>query len=37
MGNAADVVREACQVIWSDGEDARVADYYSEDFVPTTP
>ena len=37
MGQAAEVVREACHVIWSEGETARVADFYSEDFVADYP
>ncbi len=37
MGAAADVVREACQVIWSDGDTSRVAEFYAEDFVADYP
>ena len=37
MGHAADVVREACQVIWSDGDTARVAEFYAEDFEADYP
>ena len=37
MGRAADVVREACQVIWSDGDTDRVAEFYAEDFVADYP
>ena len=28
----ADIVREACKVIWSDGEVSRVGEFYAEDF-----
>ena len=37
MGQAADVVREACQVIWTEGDASRVAEFYSEDFVADYP
>ena len=37
MGKAADVVREACQVIWSEGRTERVGDFYSPDFVADYP
>lgn len=37
MGKAADIVREACQVIWSDGDTSRVAEFYAEDFKADYP
>ena len=37
MGQAADVVREACQVIWSEGKAERVSDFYSPDFEADYP
>lgn len=37
MGLAASVVREACQVIWSDGEAERAGEFYSEDFQADYP
>lgn len=37
MGAAADVVRKACQVIWSDGDTSRVAEFYAEDFTADYP
>ena len=37
MGLAANVVREACQVIWSDGEAERAGEFYSEDFQADYP
>jgi ketosteroid isomerase-like protein len=37
MGKAADVVREACDVIWSKGQVDRVAEFYSEDFAADYP
>ena len=37
MGQAADVVREACQVIWSNGESTRVSEFYAEEFVADYP
>ncbi len=37
MGRSADIVREACQVIWSDGEAERVGQYYHEDFKADYP
>jgi predicted ester cyclase len=37
MGRAADVVREACQVIWSEGNAERVADFYSPEFEADYP
>ena len=32
MGTAAEVVREACQVIWTDGDVSRVEEFYASDF-----
>lgn len=32
-----DIVREACQVIWSDGQVDRVGEFYAEDFVADYP
>lgn len=37
MPTAAEVVREACDVIWSKGQVDRVADFYSEDFKADYP
>ena len=37
MPTAEEVVREACQVIWSEGRADRVADFYSEDFEADYP
>ena len=37
MGKAADIVREACQVIWSDGDTARVQEFYAENFEADYP
>jgi len=37
MLTAAEVVREACDVIWSKGQVDRVADFYSEDFKADYP
>ena len=37
MGKSADVVREACQAIWSDGQAERVAEFYAEDFKADYP
>ncbi len=37
MASPAEVVREACQVIWSDGEADRVGEFYSEDFQADYP
>ena len=37
MGIAADVVRQACQAIWSEGQVERVAEFYSEDFRADYP
>ena len=37
MGTAADIVRQACQVIWTDGDVSRVAEFYADDFVADYP
>ena len=37
MGAAAETVREACQVIWSEGDTSRVAEFYAENFVADYP
>ncbi len=37
MGRAANVVREACQVIWSEGKTERVGDFYSPEFEADYP
>ncbi len=37
MGQAANVVREACQVIWSEGQAERVGDFYSPEFEADYP
>ena len=37
MGSAADVVRQACQVIWSDGDTTRVPEFYAEEFEADYP
>lgn len=37
MGKAAEIVREACQVIWSDGDTSRVAEFYADDFEADYP
>ncbi|MEM8769816.1 MAG: ester cyclase [Pseudomonadota bacterium] len=37
MATAGEVVREACQVIWSEGRVDRVAEFYSEDFRADYP
>ncbi|MEM7100992.1 MAG: ester cyclase [Pseudomonadota bacterium] len=31
------IVRDACQVVWSEGRADKVADYYAEDFVADYP
>jgi len=33
----ADIVREACRVIWTEGDLSRVAEFYSEDFTADYP
>ena len=33
MPSNAEIVREACQVVWTEGRADRVADYYAADFV----
>ena len=35
--NNAAIVREACQVVWTEGRADRVADFYAEDFVADYP
>ena len=37
MASAGDVVREACRVIWSEGQADRVPEFYSEDFRADYP
>ncbi len=37
MGKAAEVVRDACQVIWSDGDTSRVAEFYADNFEADYP
>ncbi len=37
MNNPEEVVRAACQVIWSDGDVARVAEFYADDFTADYP
>ncbi|MEM9623885.1 MAG: ester cyclase [Pseudomonadota bacterium] len=37
MPSSADVVREACQVIWSEGAVDRVPEFYAEDFRADYP
>ena len=37
MGTAADIVRQACQVIWTVGDVSRVAEFYADDFVADYP
>ena len=37
MGHAADVVREACEVIWSNGEADRVPEFYAAHFQADYP
>ena len=37
MATAAEIVREACQVIWSEGQVDRVAEFYSQDFRADYP
>ena len=37
MKSNADVVREACRVIWSEGELSRIGDFYAEDFQADYP
>ena len=37
MSRAANVVREACQVIWTEGKTERVADFYSPEFEADYP
>ncbi|MEM1436151.1 MAG: ester cyclase [Pseudomonadota bacterium] len=37
MGAAADVVREACRVIWTEGQVDRVPEFYAADFRADYP
>ena len=37
MPSNADIVREACHVVWTEGRADRVADYYAEDFKADYP
>jgi len=37
MGRPADVVREACQIVWSEGKSERVGDFYSPEFEADYP
>ena len=37
MPSSADIVRDACRVIWSEGQVDRVPEYYSEDFKADYP
>ena len=37
MATAAEVVTEACKVIWTDGDTSRVEEFYSEDFEADYP
>ncbi len=37
MAAAADIVTEACQVIWTDGDTSRVGEFYAEDFQADYP
>ena len=37
MSTNAEIVRQAMQVVWSDGDIARVDEFYSEDFVADYP
>lgn len=37
MPSSADIVREACRVIWSEGQVERVPEFYSEDFKSDYP
>ena len=37
MAEAAEIVTEACQVIWSDGDASRVGEFYAEDFEADYP
>lgn len=37
MPSAAEVVREACHVIWTEGQIERVAEFYSDDFKADYP
>lgn len=37
MPSNAEIVREACQVVWTEGRADRVANYYAEDFKADYP
>ncbi|MEM1229047.1 MAG: ester cyclase [Pseudomonadota bacterium] len=37
MPSNAEIVREACQVVWTEGRADRVAEFYAEDFVADYP
>lgn len=37
MPSNADIVREACHVVWTEGRADRVADFYAEDFKADYP
>ena len=37
MAKAAEVVRQTCQVIWTEGDASRVGEFYSEEFVADYP
>jgi ketosteroid isomerase-like protein len=37
MSTAGEVVREACRVIWTEGQVARVPEFYAEDFEADYP
>ena len=37
MPTNEEIVREACHVIWTDGQTDKVADYYAEDFQADYP
>ena len=37
MARAEEVVREACQVIWTEGQSDKVANYYAENFEADYP
>jgi len=37
MPTNEEIVREACHVIWTEGQTDKVADYYAEDFQADYP
>ena len=37
MPSNAEIVREACHVVWTEGQAGRVSDYYAEDFKADYP